>query len=641
MPGLLQGLNTALRGILAKQAALQTVAHNVANANTEGYSKQTGPLQATQPVNVAGLSQRMGPGVIGTGVTATPNKRNRDSFLDLQFRSAAQQLGQYEELRNSLRQIEAILGEPSDSSITTVLQDMFDAMQGVSGMPEDASGRTAMIASAETLAFKISTSYEQIYKVQTDLNNRIIAATVDINDKATQIASLNAQIGRSSGTNTPANDLMDRRDLLLDQLSKLVSIHVTAHANNETDVRIEGMLIVARDKSYSLTTATNAVSGFDDIVYSPFSQVITPSNGELSGMVNARDVKIGSVAAGTGLMNRLNTFASNLLSETNALHRGGYGLEPTGDDNITDVTNVLGNTGQYWITSNGAGTLTATFQPTGGAVSTAVTGTIATDGINSTLIPGITLTGASAFTGVTTVITVSDGLVVSAGGDVAVATNINGTFSMLTNVAAGTVDISFTPIGGAALPTVTKTFTAGAANDDLITGLSITYDAAVDLTEGGTDVITTGNNFFTGITQLTGIAARDIAVDGSFDTSVGHLAASSEFREEGNGSAALNMSNLGTTIVTALGTTSFNEYHRSTISSLGADTRQNAAGADNHDDLITLVKSTRQATSGVSIDEETADLLRFEMGFQGSARVLTTIDELLELIVNRLGTSGR
>lgn len=328
-------------------------------------------------------------------------------------------------------------------------------------------------------------TYEEISNVQTDINNRVVAGVTEINNIATQIAGLNTQIARGSAGNNPANDLLDRRDLLLDQLSKLVSVKVTNHSNGETDVRIEGMLVVARDKTYSLTTTANATTGFDDIVYSPFSQVITPSNGTLSGLVDARDVKIGSVAASTGLLSRLNTFTSSLISSTNALHRGQYGIEPTGADNVTDVTSVLGSTGSYSITSNGAGTLTATFTPTSGSASTAVTGTITAAGTNNTLIPGITLTGAAAFTGTATTITVSDGLVVSTGGDVASAVNVNGTFSLVTNVAASTVDISFTPVGGSASAAVTKSYTAAASNSNLITGLTIVYDATVSLTTGG------------------------------------------------------------------------------------------------------------------------------------------------------------
>ena len=336
MSGLLQGISTALRGILAKQEALQTVAHNVANANTEGYSRQTGPLRATDPINVPGLSARVGQGVIGTGVEATPNTRNPDSFLDLQFGGAAEQLGQFETIRDSLRQIEAIFGEPSSSSVSSVLQDTFGALQDLSRIPEDSSARTAVIESARTLAFRMRRTYEEISNVQTDINNRVVAGVTEINNIATQIAGLNTQIARGSAGNNPANDLLDRRDLLLDQLSKLVSVKVTNHSNGETDVRIEGMLVVARDKTYSLTTTTNATTGFDDIAYSPFSQLITPSNGTLSGLIDARDVKIGSVAASTGLLSRLNTFTSSLISSMNALHRGQYGLEPTGADNVTE-----------------------------------------------------------------------------------------------------------------------------------------------------------------------------------------------------------------------------------------------------------------------------------------------------------------
>ncbi len=641
MAGLLQGISTALSGILSQQSSLQTVAHNVANANTEGFSRQTAPLKATDPINLPGLSAQPGRGVLGTGVRAAVVTRNRDSFLDLQFREGSEQLGQFEAIRDTLRQVEAIFGEPSESSISSVAQNLFDALQDLSGFPEDTSARTAVIESARTFAFRIGRAYEGITTIQSDLNNRVVAGVNEINATATELATLNTQIARGSAGDSPANDLMDRRDVLLDDLSKLVGIKITSHANGEVDVRIEGMLIVARDKTFSLTTAVNVTTGFDDIVYSPFSTVLSPSNGTLAGLIDARDVKLGSVAASTGILSRLDTYTSNLIAETNALHRGQYGLEPSGAENITAISSVLGSTGSYTITSDGAGNLTATFTPTSGSASTAITGTITAGGTKNTLIPGVTLTAAAAFTGTTTTITVADGLVLSTGGDIASAVDISGSFSIVPDVGAGTVAITFTPVGGSASAAVTKTFTAGAANAGLITGLTLTFDVTADLTDGGADSITTGNNFFQGITAVTGIAARDIDTHSSFLTSLTVLAASSSYNEEGDGIGALNLSNIGIDTFTALGNTSFNEFHRATVSSLGADTRQNSTAADNQEDLLGLINATRQSTSGVSLDEETADLLRFQIAFQGSARVLTSIDELLDLIVNRLGIIGR
>ena len=642
----LLGLNIALRGLLAHQAALETTGHNVANASTEGYSRQSAPLSATDPINMAGLSARPGRGVIGTGVSAAIVQRTREAFLDLQYRDATEKFGFFETVRDTMRHIEAIFGEPSTSAISGLMENLFATLQDLSNTPEDVAARTAVVEAGRSFSFMIRRTYDEIVGIQRDLDTKVSGTVIELNDLATQVANLNLQIVRGSAGGTPANDLMDRRDVILDRMSKLTGIEITINDNGAADVRMNGMLLVAGEKTYTISTVVNVVTGFFDVQYDPFSQILSPTQGELGGLMDARDSKIGSVAAGTGILDRINDFASNFITEFNKLHRGGFGIVPFGDDNVEDVTTELGDSGVYTIASDGAGNLSVTFTPDStGVPTTAVTGTIAAGGTNNSLIPGILLTAAAVFSGAadTTTITISDGLVVAAGAnaDVTAADNVTGTFKLVTNVGAGTVDITFTPVGGVAGATVTKAFVAGAANSDLITGLTIDFKQAADLIAGGVDYISTGNDFFTGVAQTGGVAARDINVSSSLTLGFNSVAASSRFREEGNGLNALSLSAMGDVSLTALSDANLSEFHRSTIGALGAGTRQAANGADNQDDLISLVGAAKESISGVNIDEETVDLLRFELAFQGAARVMTTIDELLDMVVNRLGIGGR
>ena len=639
MSSSLLGLNTALRGILAHQAALNTVGHNVANASTDGYSRQTVPLSAGTPISITGL------GVIGTGVDTSAITRKRNQFLDFQFRAQTRQLGYFEEIRNTLRQVDAVFGEPSDTAMGGLMQTVFDSFQDVQNVPEDPAARTAAIEATENLSFLVRHTYDELVRMQQDLDVRVTNAVNTINSITDQIATLNAQAAGGAGSGAPANDILDHRDLLLDQLSKIVGTSVTYRSDGMVDVQINNLHVVSGIQTYNLSTTTNTTTTFLDIVYSPNSTTIVPTSGTLGGLLRARDTDIGSVATSTGILNRLNTYASNMIAEVNKIHRGGFGIEPSGAKNITDVTSVLGSSGAYTITSDGAGGLSATYTATGGSASAAVTGTITAGGTNNTLIPGVTLTGAAVFSGIadTTTITVTDGLAVSAGAnaDVTAAANANGAYTMTVNTGASTIDIVYTPVGGSASAAVTKAYTAGAANTNLITGLTITMDTAPNLTNAGVDYITTGNNFFDDIVQTTGLAARDIDVDSTLALDLNKVGASDGYYEEGNGGNARLIAGSGSNTLSGLGSVSFTEYHRSTIASLGSNTRASSIRTDNQEDFISLIQATRLSVSGVSIDEETANILRFQLAFQGSARVLTAIDEVLDLVVNRLGTVGR
>ena len=576
------GLNTALRGILAHQAALNTVGHNIANASTDGYSRQGVPLSASTPISFPSL------GNIGTGVDTSAITRKRNQFLDFQFRAQNKQLGFFEEVRNTLRQVDAIFGEPSDTAIGGLMQTLFVSYQDVQNVREDPATRTASIEAAENLAFLVRHSYDELVRMQADLDIRVTNAVTEINSITAQIATLNAQAASGSGAGAPANDILDHRDLLIDNLSKIVGTNVTYRADGMVDVQVNNLHLVSGIQTYSLSTTTNVTTTFLDVVYSPNSTTIVPASGLLGGLLQARDTDIGSVAAGKGILSRLNNFASNMISEVNKIHRGGFGIEPSGAQDLTNVTSALGSTGVYTITSDGSGNLSATYTPSGGSASAAVTGTITAGGTNSTLIPGITLTGKAVFSAA-----------------------------------------------------VTKTYIAGAANTNLITGLTITMDAVGNLTNGGVDYITTGNNFFDDVIQTTGLAARDVDVDSTLALDLNKFGASDGYYEEGNGNNARFLAASGNNTITALGSICFTEYHRSTIASLGSDTRASSISTDNQEDFLSLIEVTRQSVSGVSIDEETANILRFQLAFEGSARVMNAIDEMLELIVNRLGIVGR
>src|SRR3954467_13631583 len=145
------GLQTALRGILAHQQSIDTTSHNVANANTEGYSRQEAVMGASTPQTLYGIGEG-GLGQIGTGVDVTAFRRIRTTFLDLQYRAQAMQVGDQETMSRQLDQVEMALAEPSENGISNELTKFWNGWADLSNNPDDPAARQALIDQGKNLA---------------------------------------------------------------------------------------------------------------------------------------------------------------------------------------------------------------------------------------------------------------------------------------------------------------------------------------------------------------------------------------------------------------------------------------------------------------------------------------------------------
>jgi flagellar hook-associated protein 1 FlgK len=223
------GLQTSLRGLLAHQQAIDTTSHNVANANTEGYSRQEAVLGATEALQIPGVGPG-GLGHLGTGVTVDGYRRIRDSFLDLQYRAQAMQVGDQQARSTQLDQVELVLSEPGENGIANQLAKFWNGWADLSNSPDDVAARQALIDQGKNLAAAFRTVDTQLSVVKTQALAEYAAITGpsgDVQALAKEIATLNSAIKQFTANGDQPNDLMDRRDQLLDKLSKLAQVRVT------------------------------------------------------------------------------------------------------------------------------------------------------------------------------------------------------------------------------------------------------------------------------------------------------------------------------------------------------------------------------------------------------------------------------
>ncbi len=297
------GLQTALRGLLAQQRALEVTSHNVSNANTVGYSRQEATMAATPGLKVpAGALQSGGGAMLGTGVDVEAYRRIRDTFIDLQYRAQLMTLGDAATKTRSLDQAELTLSEPGENGIGHQLGQFWSAWADLSNAPESPATRRALVDQAATLSASLNRLSAQFSTVQTQASaeySAITGASGDVASMANEIAKLNAAIKDTLRGGGTANDLMDRRDLLVDKLAKLAQVSVT-------DLSTGAISLNFGDAAAPLVN--------DGTVTWP--QVLTAPGGKLGALL--------SLSSATGTLasykTDLNNFAKSLADTVNALH---------------------------------------------------------------------------------------------------------------------------------------------------------------------------------------------------------------------------------------------------------------------------------------------------------------------------------
>jgi flagellar hook-associated protein 1 FlgK len=332
------GLQTSLRGLIAHQQAMNTTGHNIANANTPGYSRQEAVLSAMDALVVPANSGVTGAGAqLGTGVDVTQIRRIRDSFLDIQARASSTQLGEAAARSQSLEQAELSFNEPSDDGINALLKDFWNSWSDLANAPEsDApAARTAVVRGADTLATAFQAVYDQLTKVAASANDEYAAITApggDVDQMARELASLNGAISSAVSVGQAPNDLLDRRDYLVDRLSELAQVSVTDTGNGTVRVDFGGVALV--DPA--------AAGGYT------WPQTLTNPGGKL-GALQDLGAPTGPALTYRG---RLDAVARDLVQRVNALHSASTGVDffdPAGltADRITvvatDATIVTGS----------------------------------------------------------------------------------------------------------------------------------------------------------------------------------------------------------------------------------------------------------------------------------------------------------
>jgi flagellar hook-associated protein 1 len=305
-------LSIARSALLTQQRAVDTTGHNIANANTEGYTRQRLAITAEVPLQTP-------IGQVGRGVTATGIERLRDGYLDGAYRRENGELGRFSTLNDTLSQVENVFGEPTSTGIAAGIDDFLSAFGDLANDPSGRTPRTLVRQAAQNLARQFHQTDQRLGALASDLRSRMVGAVTEINQLTQQIADLNAQIRTGNGGTRESPDLKDRRDSLVDQLSSLAGVRVIDRPDGTIGVTAGDALLVDGGVATSLEVRD---AGGGQVTVSVTGGVggITLKSGSLAALADLAGKTL------PGIRDQLNTLVRSIVTEVNTIHRAGRGL---------------------------------------------------------------------------------------------------------------------------------------------------------------------------------------------------------------------------------------------------------------------------------------------------------------------------
>ena len=309
------GFNTAVSGLLSSQRSLYVTSHNFSNATTPGYSRQIAYQRATDPYYAPGV------GYIGTGTEIYDVCRVRNSYVDYKYWNENGSKGEWETKAESLKELEILFGEPSNNSFRQYMDDFFQSLEDLTTNPSDSSYREPVREAALALTKHINETAERLVNVKEETSFQIEAQVKKVNDIAAQISSLNGQIYSLEIDGKTANDLRDRRELLVDDLSKIVNVQVNEYSDGKYRVSIGGIALVNHKEVSEIK--------YESELQWANGNVLNLKSGSLKALqeLYEGDGENNTYRGINFYINKLNTFAERFADTINEQHKDGVTLD--------------------------------------------------------------------------------------------------------------------------------------------------------------------------------------------------------------------------------------------------------------------------------------------------------------------------
>lgn len=566
-------LHIGRNALLGYQSALQVVGNNISSAGSADYTRLTPQLDPLASVPVGDGIQP------GAGVTLSGIRRNIDNALENRVRLAIGDVQATQAEQAALARVESFFDDASGAGVATRLREFFNNFDDLQNSPEDPATRGLVVAGGEALADSLRSLRSSLISLGEDLDGQIASLAVEADDLAAQIAELNARItDAEAGRRGQSTGLRDQRDALLRRLGEIVNVTVREQPNGAINVYIGSEALIQSALSRGLTTVQSIAGGVTrtSVVFADSGASVRPRGGKLAGLIRSRDEHAyGRLAA-------VDELARAIVTEVNRIHAEGQGL--VGYTSIESDGGVLAadvplNTAEAGLAS----------PPAHGSFYLAVrddaTGTVQAYRIEVNF---------SGQPGDTTLASLAD--------------DINATVTGVT--ASITADNRLRIVA-----------------DD---GLSFTFghDGQAFRADSSGILAALGLNTF-----FSGSGAEDMAVSAALAADP-NLVAAATVSAPGDGSNAGRLAELENLATAALNQRSIVDGFGAMATDVAVTAAAANAGVEAAAGIHAALSAQKESISGVSLDEEAIELVKFERAFQSAARYVSTVNDLLDEVMN-------
>lgn len=659
-----------ISGINAAQLGLLTTEHNVVNANTPGYTRQ----RTVQATNIA---VNTGAGSIGQGVHVETIERVYDAFINRQVNTAQTKVSELDAFYSQIKQIDNMLADAS-AGLSPALQDFFSGVQQVAANPSLLPARQAMISSAQTMVERFHTMDLRLEEINYEINGRISNAVAEINNYASLIAEVNQRIVVSEASyGQPANDLLDQRDRLVSELNQLIKVSTTTNSDGSFNVFIgSGQQLVVGGTAQRMTAnpsiadASRIAVGLETNSGSLELPEYLIDGGVLGGLVSFRASSLDRVS------NEIGRLAASLTLTFNAQLALGQDLlgNVAGDPEfVGNLFTMSGPRVQANSTNTGGGDLSVAFAPpdapgapdfggnfytrlqasdyqvsfsAGGAYSVTrlSSNTVVFNGIGA---------GVASFDGldltISTVGAPGDRFKIEPFSEVARNVGINQQIAADPRLIAAAAPVRVTP-------NIANTGTFRISQGIVGGGYSLP-SPALTITVNQTDLQGVGSPWiavYSDGSQVTGLAGDDIPLNSAGAKLVGFTFDNMHFTVSGapptigsdrfivdnnstgiqDGRNAILFAKLQTQNTMDGGVSTYQAAYGKLVADNGIRSREAKVQLEAQTAVLQQAQANREALSGVNLDEEAANLIKFQRAYQASSKLLEIGNKLFDTILS-------
>lgn len=616
------GIEIGKRSLMTHSTQIQTAGHNISNADTEGYSRQRVNVKSFDPIYRPDLERAMVPGQIGQGTDVSSITRLKDDLLESRIVAQGNEESYWETRNKYYEMIESVYNEPNDISVRSNMDKFWQAWQELSMYPESDAARQVVVSRSESLTNSIQQQYKSLSAIGHQIDGDIEATVKQVNDYSRQIAALNNEIVRSKGMGDNPNDLMDRRDNLVEKLSHLINVTVDTKDPDEFMVHTDGQVLIQGSLARQIESVAQIDNnGYGKLVWADTKLDAEFRGGQLGALLELRDKDVRTQ------IQSLNTMALNFADLVNDVHRNAIGKNNvTGLDFFTQHDFIENTQGNFDRDGDGIEDTSYIFRISG------------TNELKAN--EQIGLEGTMTF-------------------------NANGENVQVRYFASDTVSDVINRINDSNGEVkayldrnnqlvLKATSSANIENPDFV--IRYIEDSGMFLTGYSGILQNSGEEGAYNFAQANAVSSLSteqfsvaplanpsayIEINPQIKNDIQSVAASfansQGFASSSDGRAAVEMAAIRNTKIMIGSERTFDDYFAETVTNVGLKGEQAENQFASHTKIMGDLRDLRDSISGVNIDEELADIIKFQHGYNVAAKFVSVQDELLDTLINRLG----